>query len=321
MGLTFLIGAFGMWALAMETLAIIITSVILAIVIGLPLGIVMAESDRAETALRPILDGMQTMPSFVYFVPAMMLFGLGKVPTVLATLIYSLPPVIRLTNLGIRQIPGGAGGGRRLRRQPVAAAAGSAPALRGAYDFDGHQPDNDGGLAMVVIASMIGARGLGQEVLLAINRIEVGRGFQAGMSVVASAIVIDRLTQLRPQVGSPQRIGPRLRRSSAGMLRARGPSRAPGLGALPGEPLVNGPRGHGRPGHDAVHFQKLFVAVDAASYRPHRVHDGNAFVRDEVAVGHPAGIRFLQLDAQSPRRLLHVLEQGITSGVRSRAAG
>lgn len=196
MGLTFLIGAFGMWALAMETLAIIITSVILALVIGLPLGIVMAESDRAEAALRPILDGMQTMPSFVYLVPAMMLFGLGKVPAVLATLIYSLPPVIRLTNLGIRQVSKGvqeaaiAFGANRWQllrevRLPLAV-----PAI-----LTGINQTTMAALAMVVIASMIGARGLGQEVLLAINRIEVGRGFQAGMSVVALAIVIDRLTQ------------------------------------------------------------------------------------------------------------------------------
>lgn len=196
MGLTFLIGAFGMWALAMETLAIIITSVILALVVGLPLGIIMAESDRAEAALRPILDGMQTMPSFVYLVPAMMLFGLGKVPAVLATLIYSLPPVIRLTNLGIRQVSKGvqeaaiAFGANRWQllrevRLPLAV-----PAI-----LTGINQTTMAALAMVVIASMIGARGLGQEVLLAINRIEVGRGFQAGMSVVALAIVIDRLTQ------------------------------------------------------------------------------------------------------------------------------
>lgn len=195
-GLTFLIGAFGMWALAMETLAIIITSVILAIVIGLPVGIVMAESDRAETALRPILDGMQTMPSFVYLVPAMMLFGLGKVPAVLATLIYSLPPVIRLTNLGIRQVS------RGVQEAAVAFGASRWQLLREVRlplavptILTGINQTTMAALAMVVIASMIGARGLGQEVLLAINRIEVGRGFQAGMSVVALAIVIDRLTQ------------------------------------------------------------------------------------------------------------------------------
>lgn len=195
-GLTFLIGAFGMWALAMETLAIIITSVILAIVIGLPVGIVMAESDRAETALRPVLDGMQTMPSFVYLVPAMMLFGLGKVPAVLATLIYSLPPVIRLTNLGIRQVS------RGVQEAAVAFGASRWQLLREVRlplavptILTGINQTTMAALAMVVIASMIGARGLGQEVLLAINRIEVGRGFQAGMSVVALAIVIDRLTQ------------------------------------------------------------------------------------------------------------------------------
>lgn len=196
MALVFCIGAFGMWGLAIETLAIIVTSVILALVLGLPLGILMAESDRAEAVIRPVLDGMQTMPSFVYLLPAMMLFGLGKVPAILATLIYSLPPVIRLTNLGIRQVSSavqeaavafGANRWQLLRevRLPLAV-----PTI-----LAGINQTTMAALAMVVVASMIGARGLGQEVLLAINRLEVGRGFQAGLSVVAMAIVIDRLTQ------------------------------------------------------------------------------------------------------------------------------
>src|SRR5690606_19483697 len=103
-GLLFMIGMFGLWRLAMDSLAIIVTSVVLAVLIGIPLGVLAAESRRVEGLLRPVLDGMQTMPSFVYLIPAMMLFGLGKVPAVLATLIYSLPPVIRLTCLGLRQV-------------------------------------------------------------------------------------------------------------------------------------------------------------------------------------------------------------------------
>ena len=191
-----MIGVFGMWPLAVESLAIVLTSVVLALAVGLPLGVLMAESDRAQGLMIPVLDAMQTMPSFVYLIPAMMFFGLGKVPAILATLIYSAPPVIRLTNLGIRQVSAGvqeaarAYGANRWQllwevRLPLAV-----PSI-----LAGVNQTTMMALAMVVIASMIGARGLGQEVLLAINRIEVGRGFEAGLSVVALAIVIDRLTQ------------------------------------------------------------------------------------------------------------------------------
>lgn len=196
MALMYMIGMFGLWALAMETMAIIITSVVLALVLGIPVGILMAESDRVRAALTPILDAMQTLPSFVYLIPAMMLFGLGKVPAVLATLIYAVPPVIRLTDLGIRQVSAsvqeaalayGANRWQMLRevRLPLAL-----PSI-----LAGVNQTTMMALAMVVIASMIGARGIGQEVLLSINRIEVGRGFEAGLSVVALAIVVDRLTQ------------------------------------------------------------------------------------------------------------------------------
>lgn len=196
MALLFMIGVFGLWPLAMETMAIIITSVVLALVLGIPVGILMAESDRVRGALTPVLDAMQTLPSFVYLIPAMMLFGLGKVPAVLATLIYSVPPVIRLTDLGIRQVAAGV--------QEAAAAYGASrwqmlkevrlplalPSI-----LAGVNQTTMMALAMVVVASMIGARGIGQEVLMSINRIEVGRGFEAGLSVVALAIVVDRLTQ------------------------------------------------------------------------------------------------------------------------------
>ena len=103
--LPFLIGIFGLWGLAMETLSVVCTAVILALFFGIPLGVLMAEISGAALVLKPVLDAMQTMPSFVYLIPAMMLFGLGKVPAVLATLIYALPPVIRLTALGLRQVP------------------------------------------------------------------------------------------------------------------------------------------------------------------------------------------------------------------------
>ncbi len=190
-----LIGSFGYWDLAMMTLAIIFAAVIISLVIGIPAGIIMARSNVVESFLRPALDAMQTMPSFVYLIPALMLFGLGKVPAVFATIIYAVPPVIRLTNVGIRQVP-----------QSVIEAARAFGSSGRQILFDVQLPlaipaimvginqTTMMALAMVVIASMIGARGLGLEVLLSINRIEVGRGFEAGVSIVLLAIIIDRIT-------------------------------------------------------------------------------------------------------------------------------
>lgn len=190
-----LIGSFGYWDLSMMTLAIIIAAVILSLGIGIPTGIVMARSNLVESIIRPILDAMQTMPSFVYLIPALMLFGLGKVPAVFATIIYAVPPVIRLTNVGIRQVPPSV---------IEAARAFGSSARQILFEVQlplaipsimvGINQTTMMALAMVVIASMIGARGLGLEVLLSINRIEVGRGFEAGLSIVLLAIIIDRIT-------------------------------------------------------------------------------------------------------------------------------
>jgi glycine betaine/proline transport system permease protein len=194
-GLVFLIGVFGYWDDSMRTLAVVIASVGVSLLIGFPTGIIMARSDRVQAILQPILDGMQTMPSFVYLIPAMMLFGLGKVPAVFATVIYAVPPVIRLTDVGIRGVP-----------ETVVEAARSFGASDRQLLFDVQLPlafpsimvginqTTMMALAMVVIASMIGARGLGLEVLKAINRIEVGHGFTAGASIVFLAIVIDRIS-------------------------------------------------------------------------------------------------------------------------------
>jgi len=190
------IGAFGLWEIAMETLAIVIAAVIISLLLGIPLGIAMAESERFGAVLTPVLDGMQTMPSFVYLIPALMLFGLGKVPGVVATVIYSLPPVVRLTNLGIRQVSAdvqeaarafGATRWQMMRdvRLPLAV-----PSI-----LAGINQTTMMALAMVVIASMIGAGGLGELVLIATNRIDVGNGFEAGWAIVVLAIIIDRLTQ------------------------------------------------------------------------------------------------------------------------------
>jgi len=190
-----LIGSFGYWKLAMMTLGLTTAAVIVSLAVGIPVGIIMAKSDLVESIIRPILDAMQTMPSFVYLIPALMLFGLGKVPALFATLIYSVPPVIRLTNVGIRQVS-----------QEVIEAARAFGASSRQILFEVQMPlavpsimvginqTTMMALAMVVIASMIGARGLGLEVLLAINRIEIGRGFEAGISIVFLAIIIDRIT-------------------------------------------------------------------------------------------------------------------------------
>jgi len=189
------IGSFGYWDLAMMTLAIIIAAVIISLVVGIPTGIIMAQNNRVERIIRPVLDAMQTMPSFVYLIPALMLFGLGKVPAVFATIIYAVPPVIRLTNVGIRQVPQsvveaaqafGSNGRQVLFEVQIPLAI---PSI-----MVGINQTTMMALAMVVIASMIGARGLGLEVLLSINRIEVGRGFEAGLSIVLLAIIIDRIT-------------------------------------------------------------------------------------------------------------------------------
>lgn len=193
--LLMLIGSFGYWELAMMTLALVTGAVILSLVFGIPLGIAMARSNLLESIIKPILDGMQTMPSFVYLIPALMLFGLGKVPALFATIIYSMPPVIRLTNVGIREVP------KSVVEAADAFGANSwqvllnvqLPLARPAI-MVGINQTTMMALAMVVIASMIGARGLGMEVLLAINRIEVGRGFEAGLCIVILAIVVDRIT-------------------------------------------------------------------------------------------------------------------------------
>lgn len=191
----FLIGSFGYWEMAMQTLSLVSAAVFFSLLIGIPMGITMAQSDRAESIIKPLLDGMQTMPSFVYLIPALMFFGLGRVPAVIATIIYAVPPVIRLTNVGIRTVD---------KEVIEAAKAFGAKKKQVLWDVQlplakpsimvGINQTTMMALAMVVIGSMIGAKGLGMEVLLSINRIEVGRGFEAGLSIVFLAIIIDRLT-------------------------------------------------------------------------------------------------------------------------------
>ena len=195
MVLMFMIGTFGYWELAMRTLSLVIASVFFSLLVGVPVGINMARSDKTERFLKPVLDMMQTMPSFVYLIPALMFFGMGKVPAMFATIIYAVPPVIRLTNVGIRTVD--------VEAVEASKAFGATP-RQVLFDVQlplakpsimvGINQTTMMALAMVVIGSMIGAKGLGMEVLLAISRIEVGRGFEAGISIVFLAVIIDRIT-------------------------------------------------------------------------------------------------------------------------------
>ena len=193
----------GMLDRGSETLAITLTSTVICIIFGLPMGIFAARNDRFDGLLRPVLDMMQTMPSFVYLIPAVMLFGLGSVPAVMATCIYAIPPIIRLTNLGIRQVDAqvveaarsfGTTSSQLLTKVQMPMAL---PTI-----LAGLNQTIMMALAMVVLASMIGAGGLGAEILLGISRLEIGRGLLAGISIVFMAIILDRITQgfaSRPQ--------------------------------------------------------------------------------------------------------------------------
>ncbi|KUO73002.1 MAG: choline ABC transporter permease subunit [Desulfosporosinus sp. BRH_c37] len=191
-----LIGMFGLWDSMIQTVAIVLTSVVISLLLGIPTGIIMAYYKRFNDIMRLVLDGMQTMPSFVYLIPAMMLFGMGKVPAVFATIIYAIPPIVRLTDLGIRNVPKemveaahsfGSSKWQTLTKVQLPQAL---PTI-----MTGINQTTMMALAMVVVASMIGAKGLGYDVLQAIMRIDIGKGFEAGISIVFLAIIIDRLTQ------------------------------------------------------------------------------------------------------------------------------
>lgn len=191
----FIIGTFGLWDEMMTTLAIIISAVIICLIIGIPLGIWMAFSKEFSNVMRPLLDAMQTMPSFVYLIPAIFFFGLGNVSAIFATIIYAVPPVIRLTELAIRGVSPamvesamsfGSSKGQTLRKVQLPQAL---PTI-----MAGVNQTTMMALAMVVIASMVGAKGLGEQVLISINQINISLGFEAGLSIVFLAIIIDRLT-------------------------------------------------------------------------------------------------------------------------------
>ena len=191
-----LIGAFGMWEDTMRTIAMVAVCTLIAIAVGIPIGVAMARSDRLRAFVTPALDLMQTMPSFVYLIPVVMIFGLGKVPGVIAVVIYAIPPMIRLTDLGIRQV--------RADLLEAADAFGSTSwqklvdvqmPLALPTIMAGVNQTIMMSLAMVVVASMIGVRGLGQPVLQAINNQYFTLGVMNGLAIVAIAIIFDRATQ------------------------------------------------------------------------------------------------------------------------------
>jgi len=192
----FLIGVIGIWDAAMATIALMLISTLLAVLIGIPVGVVMSRSRTVQSIALPVLDIMQTMPIFVYLIPFVMLFGPGKIPALLATIVFAVPPVIRLTNLGIRQVDA-----------EVVEAYTAFGATRRQVLFNvqiplalptimaGINQTTMMALSMVVIASMIGAGGLGYQVLQGIQRLEVSRGLLAGLGIVFLAVIIDRIAQ------------------------------------------------------------------------------------------------------------------------------
>lgn len=191
-----LIGSLGLWQQAMQTIAIMSVAVGLSMVIGLPVGVLMARSDRVRAAVLPLLDLMQTIPSFVYLIPAAMLFGLGKVPAILATVVYAAPPLIRLTDLGIRLVDAEVlEASRAFGATRMQMLFGVQLPLALPNVMQGINQTMMMALAMVVIASMIGARGLGETVLLGLQRNDSGQGALGGLAIVALAIVFDRVTQ------------------------------------------------------------------------------------------------------------------------------
>ena len=190
------IGFMGLWSSAMETLALVITAVSLAIIIGIPMGVAGARSRLCESLTRPFLDVMQTMPSFVYLVPAVLFFGLGNVPAVMATIIYAVPPAIRLTTLGIRQVsPEVVEAARSFGTTPTQLLFKVQMPMALPTIMAGINQTTMLALAMVVVASMVGAGGLGEDVLRALGRREPGNAALAGVSIVFLAIIIDRITQ------------------------------------------------------------------------------------------------------------------------------
>ena len=191
-----LIWNMGLWTATVSTIALVLVATLCAIAIGVPLGILSAISKRMYQIVMPVLDVMQTMPAFVYLIPAIPFFGLGKTAAIFSTVIFSMPPAIRFTCLGIRQIPpelvecSTAFGATRMQRLVKLDLPLAAPTI-----MAGINQTVMLALSMVVIAAMIGAKGLGGEVWKAIQRLQMGRGFEAGIAIVIVAMILDRVLQ------------------------------------------------------------------------------------------------------------------------------
>lgn len=192
----FIMGSLELWAEGMSTLALVTTAVFISVVLGLPIGIFSAKNERFDALLRPVLDGMQTIPSFVYLIPAIMFFGIGNVPGIMATVIFSLPPMVRLTSLGIRQV--------ELEVVEAGHAFGSTPwQLLMKIQLPLALPSIMAGvnqtvmmaLSMVVVAAMIGAGGLGYKILYSIQRVNLAVGIEAGLGILFIAMILDRILQ------------------------------------------------------------------------------------------------------------------------------
>ena len=192
----FLVGWMGYWDLMVMTVAIVLTAIIFSLSIGIPFGILMARNNLIEKIMHPILDAMQTTPSFVYLLPAVMLFGLGKVPAVFASTIYAIPPIIRMTNLGIRNVSStsimvadsfGANAWQTLTKVQLPQAM--------TMIMAGINQTTMMSLGMIITSSMVGANGLGLAIFSAIGHLDVGTAFEAGVCIVFIAIILDRITQ------------------------------------------------------------------------------------------------------------------------------
>jgi len=190
------LGVMDLWKDAMTTMALMITATLAAILVSIPVGVWMSRSLRTRQVVAPMLDLMQTLPSFVYLIPTVMIFGPGKIPALIATIVYAAPPLVRLTDLGLRSVdPAVLEASRAFGADPRQRLFGVQIPLALPTILAGINQTTMMALSMVVIASMIGAGGLGYQVLQGIGRLEVSRGLFAGLGIVALAIIFDRITQ------------------------------------------------------------------------------------------------------------------------------
>ena len=271
-------GAIGLWEESIQTVALMTVAVAIAVAIGVPVGIASARYDRLQQALRPLLDAMQTLPAFVYLIPVVLLFGVARVPAIIATVVYALPPVIRLTNLGIRTVPAatveaaemfGATPRQTLRKVQFPLALPSV--------LTGINQTIMMALSIVVIAALIGAGGLGQVVLVSLRGLFVGRALEAGMAIVVLAVIMDRVTHGAAGLGVRRRLR---------LL----PDSMSGLGAVRRveDGLAAADRGLGRVGNLLAVPLSQKLGVAAVARHPRRVL-GGALVAVGILVGAAVG--------------------------------